>query len=199
MQKLMMGWLLSLIVTSGSFVFSYGQDTLRYSTLEHIHHLKGIPRYKGRNVYISKEGLVFHKGDTLQFGKPYLENNYSYINSGGPDISPNAVSLGTGSTPGGVSIQLEGERILIRKIYIAGNPAVGYRAEFLSRIGYGILYAPIYIDVEKAIQSGEIVSSFISSDQALKKLAVYKEKLNLGLISVVEYNQKERELKKYIH
>jgi hypothetical protein len=51
---------------------------------------------------------------------------------------------------------------------------------------------------ESAIENGEIKSKKMSSDDALTELKRYKDKLDLGLITQKEYDEKKTELSKLI-
>ena len=51
---------------------------------------------------------------------------------------------------------------------------------------------------ESAIANSEIKSKIMSSDDALIELKRYKDKLDLGLITQKEYDEKRTELSKFI-
>lgn len=56
----------------------------------------------------------------------------------------------------------------------------------------------IDISIESAIKSGEIVTEYKTSEQAIEELKKAKEKLDLGLISQDEYDELKNNLAKYI-
>lgn len=54
------------------------------------------------------------------------------------------------------------------------------------------------IDLENAITAGEVVSTGMTSDQALSELKKAKDKLDLGLITQEEYDAIRAEMAKII-
>jgi hypothetical protein len=57
---------------------------------------------------------------------------------------------------------------------------------------------PFHISIEKAIEVGEVVTDGYSSDKALAELKKAKDKLDLGLITIEEFEALKAELSKYI-
>jgi len=58
----------------------------------------------------------------------------------------------------------------------------------------------MFVDFESALQSGELIGKkgSISSADAINELKKAKEKLDLGLITVEEYDKKKSEMIKFI-
>ena len=62
----------------------------------------------------------------------------------------------------------------------------------------GYFYPLFVINLDGAIDNGEIKSSIMTSDDALEELEKWKTKLSLELISQEEYDIKKNELVKFI-
>jgi hypothetical protein len=87
-----------------------------------------------------------------------------------------------------------GKEAEIKKIAIRGTKRLGYA---LWLICEGPLQ-PFSIQLEKAIETGELVIEGYTSDQALEELLKAKSKLDFALISQEEFDSLKTELSKYI-
>jgi hypothetical protein len=87
-----------------------------------------------------------------------------------------------------------GKTTEIKKIRISGSKKMGYTL-YVTCKAPG---QPITINLEKAIEVGEVVTSGYTSDKALKELKTAKDKLDLGLITQEEFDRIREELAPYI-
>lgn len=134
--------------------------------------------------YTAKNGEVFKVGDKITIGQPSNGLFFNYIKEGDGVMTP----LEKAST------RAAGDQVEIKRIMIYGTKGFGFYAYLRTKggwIGYGI-------EIENAITSGELVTSVISSDQALEQLKRAKDKLDLGLITQIEYDSIKVELAKLI-
>lgn len=142
---------------------------------------------KKYDTYISKDGLVFKVGDRLKIGKPSSVNQtFTYI------VESDFVT-GDG---GHLSALYSGFETEIKRIRVAGNRNIGYRANFFARGVWGP--STFLIIIEPAIETGEIQTGRMTPDEALAELKRAKDKLDLGLITLEEYEKIKAELARYI-
>lgn len=124
--------------------------------------------------YVSKSGEVFSVGDRIFIGLPSNKLFFSYIEEGDNIMmakSPLPASAG-------------GEQSEIKFIDIYGLKRTGFYVNLRTK-GHFFNYN---IQLENAIESGEVVTSIMTSDQALTELKKAKDKLDLGLITQMEYD-----------
>jgi hypothetical protein len=88
--------------------------------------------------YTSKSGKKINIGDQIELGLPFAGINFVFINQ-------NRI---------GVVANLSGSIVTIEEIEVTGDKKKGYKA-FAKFKGYGSL--PVYINIEPAINSKEIV------------------------------------------
>ncbi|MFV8347991.1 hypothetical protein [Flavobacterium sp. ZB4P13] len=136
--------------------------------------------------YVSKDGSVYKIGDRIKIGKPSANATFAYITQG------DGVLIGITQLPANSS----GQETEIKKIFVVGNKRVGYSVSFRTKGVSGLLNYSIA--VENAIDTNEIKSFGMSSDDALTELKKSKDKLDLGLISQADYDLKKADLVKYI-
>lgn len=132
-------------------------------------------------TYLSYANQSFKVGDTLTIGEPYRNNNYFYLFQ---YYIKTTFPLTTSSI---------GASVVIKKMEINNNSLIVYTSKPRKDI-YGLCI----INFEEAIKQGEIKSSFLTSDDALKLLKTEKEKLELGVITLEQYDVKKAELMKYM-
>jgi hypothetical protein len=89
-----------------------------------------------------------------------------------------------------------GKETEIKKIFVAGNKRAGYTVSFRTKGATGL--ANFSILVENAIETGEIKSFGMTSDEALAELKKSKDKLDLGLITQKQYDSLKVALSKFI-
>lgn len=136
--------------------------------------------------YVSKDGSVYKIGDKIKIGRPSSNAIFAYITQGDGILMP-ITQLTSNSS---------GQETEIKKIYVVGNKRVGYSVHFKTKGLSGLLNYNIAF--ENAIDTNEIKSFGMSSDDALAELKKSKDKLDLGLISQADYDLKKAELVKYI-
>lgn len=171
-----------LLFTVLGVISSHGQ-ILKYSDLNTT-----TKRPKGGfGSYEASNGTVYNIGDTLIIGTPSQNNSFAFIYEG---------TILTGYDRAGV--QVTGNKSEILKIEVQGTKRSGFYAHLVSKsaVGLGI---KLRVDLENALEAGEIKSSRMTSDEALAELKKAKDKLDLGVISEEEYEKIKAELIKYIN
>lgn len=145
-----------------------------------------LPTYKkfkaGFSSYTAKNGTVYKVGEMVPVGT---------MSGGGTEFK--YILIGDGllqpATP--ASSTYSGKDLLIQEIYVDGNRSDGFTAFFRCKGG------PLFkanVKIESALETGEIKSLVMSSDEALASLKKAKEKLDLGLITQAEYDKIKSEL-----
>lgn len=133
--------------------------------------------------YTSSTGLVFNVGEEITIGKPSASNGtFQFVTL--------IAALQAIDLPGryaGVSYE-------IVKVLASGK-LEGRRAVLKCKAPLG---SHIDISIESAIKSGEVVTDYKTSEQAIEELKKAKEKLELELISQEEYDELKNNLAKYI-
>jgi len=132
-------------------------------------------------TYTSKSEEKFTIGDSITLGSPFRNDYFDYIKqNGGLELFP-------------LPSTASGSRVVIKRMIS--------RSKFLRVVttsANGFVYELEIYNLEGALQNGEIVSSKLSSDEALAELKRWKDKLDLGLITESEYELKKAELAKLI-
>lgn len=135
--------------------------------------------------YTAKDNHVYKIGDTLKIGYPSDKKYFKYIQQ--MTIAGDLLQMGA---------LFSGNNAIIKKIRVSGTKRSGFKINIQTKGNTAL--DNFFIDFENAIESGEIKSFGLTSDQALSELKKAKDKLELGLISEEEYNKKKEELIKYI-
>lgn len=175
MKRLLLGSLLLLsILTFAQRQISY--DTIKKYNDSHLK-LKGSITY---DAYLSKDKFVYKVGDTIKINKPVVGDRFSFIN----DRFTQTQSLSN----------IIDSNMIIKNIIIVGFKDTGYELQLLVSDKVNQLS----LKLEKSINSGEIKSNIITSDIALEKLKMAKQKLELEIITQEDYNKLKSELLKYI-
>ncbi len=142
---------------------------------------------KGKiDSYTSKNGTVYKPGDKIKIGKPFHGNTFTFITQGDGLLTP--IEILTSSAMG--------EQVEIKSVWVSGLKKSGFFVSIWAKSGTISGYG---INLEKAIESGEIVSNVMTSDEALTELKKAKDKLDLGLITAEQYEKIKSELSKIIN
>lgn len=166
-----------LFVTISSNLFS---QEIKYSDLN------SSKRPKGQFMsYVSKDGAIYKIGDRIKIGFPSSNKSFAFIQ--GVTVMLQVFQL---------SATASGRETEIKRIYATGTKRTGYYIMLRSKGVTGL--SNYNIQLENAIESGEIKSFGMTSDEALSKLKKAKDKLDLGLINQAEYDSTKVELVKYI-
>ena len=156
---------------------SQAQETiLKYADLS----IRPSGAYDG---YESKDGILYKIGDKITLGVPSKDNFFSYIYE---VVFLDQYDLGA---------ERGGQQAEIKRIDYTGDKRVGYQAVLTCK---GEVLSTYKVQIEKAIATGEIESSILSSDAALAELKKAKDKLDLELITQEEYDKIKAELSKFI-
>lgn len=150
--------------------------------------LKSLTKSKVKfTTYIGKDGGVYKVGDKLTLGLPTglqgVDRTFTYVNEGALLLTP-------------VSALNAGNSTEIKSFALGGTRRSGFYVIVRSKGFIGI--SNYSIDLENAITAGEVVSTGMTSDQALSELKKAKDKLDLGLITQEEYDAIRAEMAKII-
>ena len=119
----------------------------------------------GWKSYVSKDGISYKAGDIIKIGFPSSNNTFAFIKKpGSGDPYPKSYS---------------GKEVEIKYFMATGFKNEGFMAVVVCK---GSLLDMFNIEIENAIQSGEIKSFGLTSDEALSELKKAKDKLDLGLL-----------------
>lgn len=136
--------------------------------------------------YVSKDGSIYKVGDRIRIGVPSSDKSFTFITEG------DGILLGITQ----LTSNSAGQETEIKRIFVVGNKRAGYSVSFRTKGISGI--SNYSINFENAVDTGEVKSFGMSSDDALTELKKSKDKLDLGLISQADYDTKKSELVKYI-
>ncbi len=177
--------LLSFLVISFISVFCFAQMDVDYSTMKNysVEQLTGAKVRIGTKPvlsYTASDGVKYEVGKTITFG---------HAAGNGVFTSASCFTALTYPTP--ISSNYYGQSFPIVSVEIGKN----YDVWILINAFGG---SKIQVNLEQALSLGEIQSEGYTSDKALEELTKWKQKLDLGLITEEEYNNKKAELSKYI-
>jgi hypothetical protein len=138
--------------------------------------------------YVSKDGAVYKVGDTLKIGFPSSNKTFAFIEYANGGTKTPAVNSDASNT-----------KTEIKSIVIGGNKKSSFFVAIKSNGSVNRLYGSgYYIQLENAIEVGEIKTPGLSSDEALIELKKAKDKLDLQLIPQSKYDSIKAVLVKYI-
>ena len=173
MKKIMtQAILFTLTIFSIQSLYAKTYDVVTFDEIQEIK--------KGKtNSYITSKGEKFSVGQTIKLGFAYRNEAYDYIIQsplGGLAIYP-------------LTNMASGSEVRIKKI--------SWRKK-LTRVVTtkpdGMVYSLAIVNLEGALQTGEIVSSIVSRKEAIEKLKEAKDLLELEIMSEDEYNSLKEEL-----
>ena len=174
-------FLMSAIMMISTSVFS---QELKYSDLTN-----DAKRPSGTfTSYVSKDGSVYKIGDVLRIGTPSSNKTFAYI------IEGDVLNALNGRPPEQARAGASGQKTEITKLWIGGNKRTGFEVLIRSKAA-ALKYT---IKLEMAIETGEIKSFGMTSDEALAELKKDKDKLELGLITQEKYDSLKVVLANYI-
>lgn len=177
--------ILLIAVLSVGYV-GFSQEIIQ-ATYEEITNAKERPTYTGDIAqYIAKDGSVYKVGDKITIGVPSSNKTFAFLSSGDGLMTP-LVPL---------EIGVSGQKAEIMKFKISGTRRAGFTIWLKAKSATGI--GNYNVDFENAILNGEVKSFGMTSDEALSELKKTKDKLDLGLISIEDYEAKKAELVKFI-
>lgn len=177
MKKIILGTLLLLSVLSFGQARQMSYDTIQKYSNNHLK-LKGSIIY---DEYLSKDGFLYKVGDAIKINKPITGDKFSFITDRFSQIQAPSMVIG--------------KDMVIKNIIVTGFKNTGY--ELCMTIN-NPMTAEYILKFESAINSGEIKSKGMTSDEALSELKKAKDKLDLGIISKDAYDAKKTELIKFI-
>ena len=141
------------------------------------------PRGVKFTKYVDSNGNEYKIGDNLKIGNGSRDGRYNHLYATymleQQIISPSAV----------------GTKIIIKKIKVYGSRRNGFKVHITSKL-QGVFTYVFFI--KDCVESGEIIGNGYTSDKALVELKKAKDKLDLGLITQLEFNKLRTKLAKYI-
>jgi hypothetical protein len=137
--------------------------------------------------YIASDGAEYKVGDKIRIGVPSSNKTFAFIYQGDGIIIPMTLLPAANS----------GSETEIKKIYVSGTKRSGFQVSMRTK-GMYALTGNYLIQFENALSTGEIKGFGMTSNDALEELKRAKDKLDLGLITQEEFNNKKEELSKYI-
>lgn len=157
---------------------SYGQT----ATYENIQNLSRKPNIE-MTEYISENGASFKIGETLKIGSPSGDRDrYVYIDD-----------LGLlGDSVGNVDISSKDFESEIIKFKIIGTRRKGYEVLAITKTEAG--GSRYHIKLEQAVKYGEVQTSILTREQAIKKLKEAKDLLDLEMMTKSEYEKIKEKL-----
>jgi len=136
--------------------------------------------------YVAKDGSVYKIGDKIKIGTPSSNKTFAFITYGDGFLIP--------------ITQLEanksGTETEIKSFLVGGTKRSGFIAFVRSKGITGL--ANYTIQLENAIETGEVKSFGMTSDEALSALKKAKDKLELGFITQAEYDSLKVAYKPFI-
>ncbi len=170
--------LILLLFAISTHLFS---QELKYSELN-----SGVKPKGDFTSYVAMDGAVYKIGDKIKIGVPSSNKTFAYITEGDGILLPITQLLASAS----------GQSAEIKKIDIGGSKRTGFYASMRCKGLTGL--SNYSVQLENAIETGEVKSFGMTSDEALSELKKAKDKLELGLITQTEYDSLKVEYKKFI-
>jgi hypothetical protein len=145
------------------------------------------PDKKGdHQSYVSKNGDTYKVGDKIKIGYPSSNKTFAFIWQGDGLLVPLERA----------SVNISGNEVEIKRINVSGTKRAGYTVYLKTKGHVGIVNYTIQF--ENALETGEVESYGLSSDQALNQLKKAKDKLDLELITQQEYDSLKSVYSKFI-
>jgi hypothetical protein len=138
---------------------SFGQD-LRYSDFNSDKSLKG-----SFQSYVSKDGKVYNVGDTLNIGMPSLGDTFEFIY-----VENGFLEVAAGQAPKPLITAVGNVKLRINKIWIKGTKKTGLYVVIKSKGSKGWLSETYSIELENAVEVGEIKPSVLTDNQVLTEM-----------------------------
>lgn len=137
--------------------------------------------------YVAKDGFIYKVGDKVKIGFPSSNKTFAFITEGDGTLLPLTQ----------LDASRSGSETEIKSIWVNGSKRAGWSVGLWTK-GLTGLSKNYVIQIENAVETGEVKSSVMTSDEALAELKKAKDKLDLGLITQAEYDKLKAELAKII-
>lgn len=136
--------------------------------------------------YVGSDGAIYKIGDRVKICVPSSNKTFAFITQGDGFLLPIT----------NLTAAFSGTETEIKKIFVVGNKRSGYSVAFRTKGTIGL--SNYTVQFENALSTGEVKGFGLSSDDALSQLKKGKDKLDLGLITLEEYDKLKADLTKYI-
>lgn len=147
----------------------------------------------GITQYTASNGSVINIGDKFRINRPEGGAKTFVSIQNKPTVMDMLGNSGFIST---VSTTMSNTEITIKSLYITGTKKLGFKA--MAELATCGTCNNLLVDIELAIETKEIRTNGMTSDDAMALLKKEKEKLELGIISQKEFDDKKAELIKFI-
>jgi len=165
-------FILTLFIASQSFA--------QLVTFEEFQKSKKPKKVK-LDSYQAENGQVFKIGDKITIGQPSMKSD-QYLH----------VVMNDLGTLKRISINKKGFKTEIKKFRIYGKKRTGFNVVAVTKSTDG--FTNYWIEIEDAINSGEIGTTGLNREQAIAKLKETKDLLDLEMITKEEYEKIKKEL-----
>ena len=148
---------------------------------------------EGVSQYTASNGSIIKMGDKFRISRPEGGAKTFVSIQNKPTVMD---MLGNSSFVSAVNTSMSNTEITIKLLYIAGTRKLGFKT--MAELATCGTCNNLLVDIELAIETKEIRTNGMTSDDAMALLKKEKEKLELGIISQKEFDDKKAELIKYI-
>lgn len=165
-----------LIVTVLCSTLSFAQHV----TYEEFQASKN-PKKVTLDSYEASNGQVFKIGDKITLAQPSMSGD-QYLNVVENDLG----------TLKRINIGKKGFKAEIKKFRIYGNKRTGFFVIAVTKSPVGL--TNLWVEIEPAIENGEIGTTGLNREQAIAKLKETKDLLDLEMITKEDYEKVKKEL-----
>lgn len=148
---------------------------------------------EGVSQYTASNGSIIKIGDKFRINRPEGGAKTFVSIQNKPTVMDMLGSSGFVST---VNTSMSNTEITIKSLYIVGTRKLGFKT--MAELATCGTCNNLLVDIELAIEAKEIRTNGMTSDDAIALLKKEKEKLELGIISQKEFDDKKAELIKFI-
>ncbi|WP_291098547.1 MULTISPECIES: hypothetical protein [unclassified Flavobacterium] len=148
---------------------------------------------EGITQYTASNGSIIKIGDKFRINRPEGGAKTFVSIQNKPTVMDMLGNSGFIST---VNTSMSNTEITIKSLYIAGSRKLGFKP--MAELATCGTCNNLLVDIELAIESKEIRTNGMTSEDAMALLKTQKEKLDLGIITQKEFDDKKAELIKFI-
>lgn len=147
---------------------------------------------EGITQYTASNGAVIKIGDKFRINRPEGGSKTFVSIQNKPTIA-DAFGSNFNSV---VNTSMSNTEITIKRLFVSGTRKLGFKT--MAELATCGTCNNLLVDVELAIETKEIRTNGMTSEDAIALLKAEKEKLDLGIITQKEFDEKKAELIKYI-
>lgn len=147
----------------------------------------------GITQYTASNGAVVKIGDKFRINRPEGGSKTFVSITNKPTVMD---MLGNKNFSPTVDTSMSNTEITIKSLYIIGTKKTGFKS--MAELATCGTCSNLLVDIELAIETKEIRTNGMTSEDAIALLKAEKEKLDLGIITQKEFDEKKAELIKFI-